>query len=87
MVKKKKGTARLDITVTGAQGVTPTGVVKILVDGAVVGRATLDDGRASVVVGPFADAGVRVVKVRYVGDDVTERSHARVELTVTNGKP
>jgi len=83
-VKKKKGTSRIDVTVSGAQGVTPTGTVKILVDGVNVGTTTLSGGTASFVVGPFPTAGVREVKVKYVGDDVTEAGHATVDVTVTN---
>ena len=83
-VKKKKGTSRIDVTVSGAQGVTPTGTVKILVDGVNVGMTTLSGGTASFVVGPFPTAGVREVKVKYVGDDVTEAGHATVDVTVTN---
>jgi len=87
VVKKKKGTSRIDVTVTGAQGVTPTGKVKLVVDGVKVGSARLSGGAASFVVGPFRDAGVHVVKVRYAGDDVTDRGHASVEVTATNGNP
>jgi 5'-nucleotidase len=86
-VKKKKGTSRIDVTVTGAQGVTPTGMVKILVDGVKVGTTTLSGGTASFVVGPFPSAGVREVEVKYVGDDVTQAGHAKVDITVTNGNP
>ena len=57
-VRKKKSTSRIDVTVTGAQGVTPTGEVKILVDGVSVGTTTLSGGTARLVVGPFPSAGV-----------------------------
>jgi predicted extracellular nuclease len=86
-IKKKKGTSRIDVTVTGDQGVTPTGKVKIKVDGVKVGTVTLSGGQASLVVGPFDDAGIHTVTVRYVGDDVTEPGRASVDLTVTNGNP
>ena len=85
--KKKKGTSRIDITVTGAQGVTPTGKVVVRVDGVRVGTAMLVDGHASLVVGPFDQAGDHVVKVRYQGDDVTEAGRATTTVTATNGKP
>jgi 5'-nucleotidase len=87
VVKKKKGTSRIDVTVTGAQGVTPTGSVEVLVNGAQVGTTTLSDGHGSFVVGPFPDAGVRTVELRYLGDDVTEPGRATVDVTVTNGSP
>jgi predicted extracellular nuclease len=86
-VRKKKDTSRVDVTVTGAQGVTPTGEVKILVDGVTVGTTTLSGGTASFVVGPFPSAGVREVEVEYAGDDVTQPGHAKVDITVTNGNP
>ncbi|MGA8248226.1 MAG: ExeM/NucH family extracellular endonuclease [Nocardioides sp.] len=86
-VKRKKGTSRIDVTVTGAQGVTPTGRVRIKVDGVKVATVVLSGGTASYVVGPFSDAGVHRVKVRYRGDDVTEAGHAEVDVTATNGNP
>jgi 5'-nucleotidase len=86
-IRKKKGTSRIDVTVTGAQGVTPTGKVTFKVDGVKVGTAMLSDGHASLVVGPFDSAGTYTVKIRYAGDDVTEPGRASVDLTVTNGNP
>jgi hypothetical protein len=85
-VQKKKGTSRLDVTVTGAQGVTPTGTVEVWVDGVKVGTAELRGGTASAVVGPFPTAGTRHVEVRYLGDDVTRPSSGTTTVTVTNGK-
>jgi 5'-nucleotidase len=87
VVQKKRTASRIDIAVTGDQGVTPTGKVRILVDGVSVGTATLGDGTAGFVVGPFPDAGVRQVEVRYLGDDVTEPGAAGTTVTVTNGRP
>jgi predicted extracellular nuclease len=86
-VKKKKTASRIDVSVTGAQGVTPTGTVEVWVDGQKVGTATLDGGTASVMVGPFPNAGVRHVEVRYLGDDVTTPGTATTTVTVVNGNP
>ncbi len=86
-IKKKKSTSRIDVTVTGSQGVIPTGKVKIKVDGVKVGTVVLSGGQASLVVGPFDDAGIHTVTVRYVGDDVTAPSRTSVDVTVTNGNP
>jgi 5'-nucleotidase len=86
-VQKKKGTSRIDVTVTGAQGVTPTGTVEVWVDGVKVTTATLSDGAASAVIGPFATAGTRHVEVRYLGDDVTDPGTATTTVTATSGKP
>ncbi len=86
-IQKKKGTSTIHVTVTGAQGVTPTGTVQLWVDGHQVGTVTLVNGSGSATVGPFASAGTRTVEVRYLGDQVTKPSTASVTLTVTNGKP
>jgi len=86
-IQKKKDPSRIDVTVTGAQGVTPTGQVRILVNGVQVGTTTLSGGHASLVVGPFPNAGVQHVTVLYAGDDITQGGHASVDITVTNGKP
>jgi hypothetical protein len=83
-VKKKKTASRIDVTVTGAQGVTPTGTVEFWVDGQKVATSTLSGGHASASVGPFPSAGVRHVEVRYLGDDVTKPGTATTTVTVTN---
>ena len=84
VVKKKKTSSRIDVTVTGAQGVTPTGTVEFWVDGQKVATSTLSGGHASASVGPFPSAGVRHVEVRYLGDDVTKPGTATTTVTVTN---
>jgi 5'-nucleotidase len=86
-VQKKKGTSTIDVTVTGAQGVTPTGTVQLWVDGHQVGTVTLVDGSGSATIGPFPTAGTRTVEVRYLGDQVTKPGTTSVTLTVTNGNP
>jgi 5'-nucleotidase len=86
-LKKKKDTSRLDVTVTGAQGVTPTGTVRILLNGVQVGTTSLSGGHGSFVVGPFPNAGIEHVTVVYAGDDVTQGSQASVDITVTSGNP
>jgi predicted extracellular nuclease len=86
-VQKKKGTSVIDVTVTGAQGVTPTGTVAFFVDGVEVDSAELSGGTASAVVGPFASVGTRHVEVRYLGDDVTRPGSATTTIAVTSAKP
>jgi 5'-nucleotidase len=86
-VQKKKGTSRIDVTVSGALGATPTGTVEFWIAGRQVGSATLTNGAASTVVGPFSSAGTQVVEVRYLGDQVTRSSSATVTVTVTSGSP
>ncbi|MDX6358670.1 MAG: uncharacterized protein QOH37_1724 [Nocardioidaceae bacterium] len=85
-VQKKKGTSRVDVTVGGALGATPTGTVEFWIAGQQVGSATLVDGAASTVVGPFSSAGTQVVEVRYLGDQVTKPSSTTVTVTVANGQ-
>ncbi len=61
-VKKKKDTTRIDVTVSAAQGVTPTGFVAILVGDQQLALLPLEDGHASLVAGPFPKAGVHEVR-------------------------
>ncbi|HET7069426.1 MAG TPA: ExeM/NucH family extracellular endonuclease [Nocardioides sp.] len=86
-VKKKQTPARIDVTVSGDQGVTPTGSVEFWVDGEQVATTTLSDGTASATVGPFPTAGVEHVEVRYLGDALTKPGTARTTVTVVNGNP
>jgi 5'-nucleotidase len=87
VVQKKKGTSTITATVTGAQGVTPTGTVQFLVGGRLVDSVPLAGGQASTVVGPFANPGTQTVEVRYSGDQVTRPSSTTVTVTVTAGSP
>ncbi len=86
-VQKKKDTSTVTATVTGAQGVTPTGTVQFWVGGHQAASATLVNGTASTEVGPFAAAGPQTVEVRYLGDTVTQPGTGAVTLTVTSGNP
>jgi 5'-nucleotidase len=87
VVQKKKGTSTITASVTGAQGVTPTGTVTFWIGGQQVGSADLVAGSANTVVGPFASAGTQTVEVRYSGDQVTAPSSTTVTVTVTSGSP
>jgi predicted extracellular nuclease len=87
VVKKKKGTSRIDVTVTGSQGVTPTGNVQIWLDGQLVTTVALSGGQASATIGPFPNAGTSHVQVQYLGDDVTGSGTATTAVKVTNGNP
>ena len=86
-VKKKKTSSTIHVTVTGAEGVTPTGTVEIWVNGVKVTTATLSGGEASASIGPFPNAGTQQVEVRYLGDQVTKPGTASTTVTVTNGNP
>ncbi len=85
-IKKKKGTSRIDVTVSAAEA-TPTGVVTILVGGEQLAVRPLVDGHASATVGPFPESGTETVRVLYLGDQVTRASPGTTTLTVTNGNP
>jgi predicted extracellular nuclease len=86
-VKKKKTASTIHVTVTGTEGVTPTGTVEIWVNGVKVTTTTLSGGEASATIGPFPDAGTQHVEVRYLGDQVTKPGTASTTVTVTNGNP
>jgi predicted extracellular nuclease len=86
-VKKKKTASTVHVTVTGTEGVTPTGTVEIWVNGVKVTTTTLSGGEASATIGPFPDAGTQHVEVRYLGDQVTKPGTASTTVTVTNGNP
>ncbi len=86
-VKKKKDTSTVSVTVTGDQGVTPTGTVEFWVDGQKVATAALAGARASATIGPFATVGVRHVEVRYLGDDVTASGTGTTTVTVVSTNP
>jgi predicted extracellular nuclease len=86
-VKKKKTPSTIHVTVTGAEGVTPTGTVEIWVNGVKATTATLSGGEASATIGPFENAGAQHVEVRYLGDQVTKPGTASTTVTVTNGNP
>ena len=86
-VKRKKTASTIHVTVTGAEGVTPTGSVEIWVNGVKVTTTTLSGGEASATIGPFPNAGTQHVEVRYLGDQVTKPGTASTTVTVTNGNP
>ena len=86
-VKKKQTSSTIHVTVTGDEGVTPTGSVEIWVDGQQVTTVSLSGGEASASIGPFPTAGTRHVEVRYLGDSVTQPGTATTTVTVTNGNP
>jgi predicted extracellular nuclease len=86
-IKKKKTASTIDVTVTGDQGVTPTGSVEIWVNGEKATTVALTGGSASATIGPFPNAGVRHVEVRYLGDDVTVPGTSTTTVTVVNGNP
>ena len=47
------------------------GFEEAYVDGRLLARGVLSDGSVQLVVGPFADIGLKHVEVRYLGDDRT----------------
>lgn len=85
-IQKKKSTATVTATVSTEDG-PATGEVQFLVDGVVVATATLVDGRATTVVGPYDKAGLHTVTVRYAGSRTVSASEGTAVLEVTNGKP
>jgi 5'-nucleotidase len=85
-IKAKKGTASVAVTVA-ANGVTPTGVVGLFVDGSLVKAATLTNGAATLTVGPFDSTGVKAFEVRYLGDANVATSSVTTSVNVTKAGP
>jgi 5'-nucleotidase len=86
-IKQRKDTATATVQVTSTAA-TPTGEVRILVDGVEVARATLVDGAAEIAIGPFGEAGSHQVTAAYGGDERTLASSSDpVVVTVVKGKP
>lgn len=83
-VKAKKGTTTVSVKVVSS--VPATGRVELYADGRLLGTATLADGAASLVVGPFRDPGTVTLEVRYPGDDHVSPSSTTVGLRVVRGK-
>ncbi len=85
-MKFKKDTSTVSVSVS-ATGVRPTGAVTAYVDGVLAGTATLADGTASIVVGPFDSVGEKTVTLRYEGDaHVSTASTTTTVLVTRNGK-
>ena len=81
-VPAETGTSTIKVQVTSS-GATPTGTVAAILEGRIVGGGELVDGRADVVVGPFATAGTKTITIRYYGDSATKPGETPVSLTVT----
>ena len=85
-VKVRRDTTDI-VTVVQAVGVQPTGEVVVLDGTTELGRTTLVDGRATVTVGPFTQAGTKTLTVRYLGNEQVEGSETQVRVEVVKGKP
>ncbi|MGA8977859.1 MAG: ExeM/NucH family extracellular endonuclease [Pedococcus sp.] len=77
-----EGIASVDVTVTSAPGVVPTGAVTAYVDGTSVGDTVLDGGTATIRVGPFTTVGSRSIRVEYAGSDQVAGSRATTSVEV-----
>ncbi|MFB9315041.1 5'-nucleotidase C-terminal domain-containing protein [Nocardioides plantarum] len=82
----KKNSTRFTVTV-GAPGYTPTGTVRVVINGSQTVSGTLVDGVASIVVGPWTSVGASNAAVSYLGDANTEPSTDTVRITVTKQTP
>ena len=87
-VKVKPGTIKKNVTkarvkiVVSADGVVPTGKVKVKVKGEKAKTVTLINGKITVKFGPFGSLGKRKVTVKYLGDPFVNASSARTDFTV-----
>ncbi len=82
----KDGTLVATATVTSS-GVKPTGTVTFFVDGVSVGVDALDNGVASLQLGPIGSVGNSVVEARYLGDNNTNPASNNATVGVTKAKP
>ncbi|MBD8869842.1 ExeM/NucH family extracellular endonuclease [Nocardioides donggukensis] len=86
VLKVKKGTSSLDVTVTSTGG-TPAGFVAAYVDGEFATAAPLSEGSATLEVGPFDTVGEKEITVEYIGDLYTEPSSGSTTVTVQKARP
>ncbi|MFT4083495.1 MAG: Ig-like domain-containing protein [Nocardioides sp.] len=72
------------VTVSGSGSSTPSGTVKVLVDGTKVATGTLNSaGRARVALPKTTKVGTHTVTARYTGDDDNTASASTAQLKVT----
>ena len=86
VLKVKKDSTTVSVTVTRPGG-TATGTVLAVVDGVVLGTGELVAGRASILIGPFATVGTKVVTLRYLGDEATKAGNGSLTVTVQKAPP
>jgi hypothetical protein len=85
-VQVKKNHSRFTVEV-GAPGYTPTGTVRVTIDGGSTFSGTLVDGVASILVGPWMTVGSFDTEVTYLGDANTLPSTDSVRITVIKQTP
>lgn len=85
-VKVKKGTSTLTVSVS-AEGVDATGTVEAYLGDRRLGTASLSDGTAELVVGPFDTVGTKTIDVRYLGSDRLEASSTTTSISVVKATP
>ncbi|MDR7251881.1 hypothetical protein J2X46_000853, partial [Nocardioides sp. BE266] len=81
-VVQDSGTSTIAVAVT-ATGTTPTGTVSAWLGGTQLATATLSNGEADLVVGPFATTGTKSIEVRYSGSGDVSAATRTVTVTVT----
>ncbi|MEZ0580117.1 ExeM/NucH family extracellular endonuclease [Nocardioides sp. MH1] len=81
---KVGGIGHTDVTVTTGTGVTPTGKVVLLYNGATIGAATLSEGQATVTIlrNKLPTAGTYDVTVKYNGDGSVKQGTDAIQVTV-----
>ncbi len=85
-VKVKKGTSTVSVSVS-AGGVTPTGTVEAYLGDRLLDTASLADGSARLVVGPFGSVGTKTIDIRYLGDDNVAPSSTTTSVKVVKATP
>ncbi|GAA5155560.1 hypothetical protein GCM10023340_41170 [Nocardioides marinquilinus] len=79
--------AEVEITVDSAAQETPTGEVTLSVDGTDLAPVQLENGTATVPVGPFTEAGTVEMTASYDGDIAHDTATGSGSLTVVEEEP
>jgi hypothetical protein len=80
-------TADVVVEIGSAAEAAPTGEVVLSVDGTELPAVQLEDGRATVEVGPFTEAGTVELVARYAGDVATDPGQGTAQLEVVESGP
>jgi len=87
VLKVKKDSATVAVTVSAPGNVVPQGEVGLYVGDALVTEATLVNGQANLTVGPYSTTGQRSFEVRYLGNAYVDGSSVTKTVTVVKQTP
>ena len=72
--------AKIKVT---ADGVVPTGKVKLYADGKKIGKGTLENGKLIIKVTANLPRGKHKIVAKYLGADIVKESKDKVKITIT----